>query len=337
MYSSNKLLFSVMVILGTMIAIASQSWVSMWIGLEVNLLSMIPLLKANNNLYPAESAIKYFVTQALASAIILFSAMTSLNLSEFATQTFPLETLIIMNSALLTKVGAAPFHAWFPEVIEGLSWNTCLIMLTWQKIAPLILLIYNSKMTTFMCSVIIISAATGSILGINQTSMRKIMAYSSINHMSWMIASLLNSHSIWAIYFLSYTIMSANIITILKTLKIFYLSQMFSSMNHNKLIKFFFVMNFLALGGLPPFLGFFPKWLVINSLVQNNFLSLGLIMILFTLVTLFFYLRITFSTLVIKSTEPPIQLNKINKFSIYFSNIVALTGLIACTLIFNFL
>nr|QTV20874.1 NADH dehydrogenase subunit 2 [Anoplophora horsfieldi] len=330
-----KILFFLTMIIGTLIAISSYSWLSMWMGLEINLLSFIPLLKDSKNLYPTESALKYFITQSLASSILLLSIILSLNLKEFFLETFQFLS-IIMNSALLTKMGAAPFHAWFPEVMEGLNWMMSLLMLTWQKIAPMILIFYNYQMSSFLLIIILISSIFSGILGFNQISLRKIMAYSSINHISWMLASLLHNQMIWMIYFSIYSIITFNIIIILKILNIFYLNQLFNAMNFSKSIKFSFLLNFFSLGGLPPFLGFFPKWLVINNLVLNNFFFLSILLIIFTLITLYFYLRISFSSLMINSNESLIFFKKKYNFKIFLINFISLSGLLVCTLIFNY-
>lgn len=305
----------------------------MWIGLEINLLSIIPLLKDRKNIFPSESALKYFITQTLASSVFLFSIIISLHLAEF----FPQSSVftIIINSALLTKIGAAPFHAWFPEVLEGLNWINCLIILTWQKIAPIILLIYNIEITLFLTCVIIFSSILGGILGLNQIRLRKIIAYSSINHISWIIARIINFQTIWLIYFLTYSFININIILILKQLNIFYLKQFNNSLNLNKKFKFFFILNFLSLGGLPPFFGFLPKWLTINNLIQNNFFFIRILLIVFTLITLFFYLRLSFSSLIINTNETLIfHKQKINFFLIFF-NFLSLSRLLTSTFIFR--
>nr|QIV24601.1 NADH dehydrogenase subunit 2 [Aesa media] len=335
MFKFYKILFFSTLIMGTLIAIASYSWMSMWIGLEINLLSIIPLLSDSKNLYPSESALKYFITQALASAVLLFSIITTMNLSEFLSPSSNNVMLMILNSALFTKMGAAPFHAWFPEVMEGLSWINCLIMMTWQKIAPMVLVMHNMKMTLFFSAIILFSAILSSIMGLNQISLRKILTYSSINHIGWMISSMLNSQSTWLIYFVIYSIITINIVLIMGILHVFYFKQLFNSLNFNKSIKFFFIMNFLSLGGLPPFLGFFPKWLVINNLVQNNFYLMAVILILFTLITLFFYLRISFSTMMINTKETIIFQSKPSLYLTLSINFISLAGMITCTLIFN--
>nr|YP_009024412.1 NADH dehydrogenase subunit 2 [Massicus raddei]AGO01994.1 NADH dehydrogenase subunit 2 [Massicus raddei] len=336
MFKFYKILFLNTLVMGTLIAISSYSWFSMWMGLEINLLSIIPLLTDPKNIYPSESALKYFITQAMASSVLLFSIIMSMNLNEFLPQNSYFWMLMMMNSALLTKMGAAPFHFWFPEVMEGLNWANSLIMLTWQSIAPMVLLMYKNKMTMFVTFIIMFSAMISGVQGINQVSLRKILAYSSINHIAWMIASMLNSLTIWPIYFIVYSVITSNIVVMFKQLNVFYLNQLFNSMNESKMMKLLFILNFLSLGGLPPFLGFFPKWLTINNLAANNFFAISLILIIFTLVTLFFYLRVTFSTLVINSNETLIYQKSKNHFLIFFTNLISLAGLIVCTLILNY-
>nr|YP_010284546.1 NADH dehydrogenase subunit 2 [Xoanodera maculata]UKQ56289.1 NADH dehydrogenase subunit 2 [Xoanodera maculata] len=335
MFSFYKIVFSSTLVLGTLIAISSYSWFSMWMGLEINLLSIIPLLTNPKNVYPSESALKYFITQTMASSVLLFSIIMSMNLDEFLPQNSNYWMLMMMNSALLTKMGAAPFHIWFPEVLEGLNWVNSLIMLTWQKIAPMVLLMYSTKMTMFLSVVIIFSSMISGIQGLNQISLRKIMAYSSINHIGWMIASMLNSQSIWLVYFLVYVIITCNIVVMFSLMEVFYLNQFFNSMNYSKTMKLFFIMNFLSLGGLPPFLGFFPKWMTINNLASNNFFAISVILIIFTLITLFFYLRVTFSTMMINTNETLLFQSKKTKFLVFFTNLLSILGLVACTMIFS--
>nr|ASL24538.1 NADH dehydrogenase subunit 2 [Semanotus bifasciatus] len=330
-----KILFFNTLMTGTLITVSSYSWLSMWMGLEINLLSMIPLMSDNKNLFPSEAAMKYFITQALASSILLFSIIMTMNLNEFIPQNSSYFMMMVMNSAILTKMGAAPFHMWFPEVMEGISWNNCLIMLTWQKIAPMIILMYNNHMILFMSVIVIFSSMIGSIMGINQLSLRKILAYSSINHIGWMIASMLNTQAIWTIYFIIYSIISTNIILVFKALNAFQVKQLFSALNYNKMFKLFFLINFLSLGGIPPFLGFFPKWMTINNLILNNFSFLSLILIIFTLITLFFYLRLTFSTMVINSEETLIKVKSKNSFMTILFNSLSISGLLVCTLILS--
>nr|AXS65220.1 NADH dehydrogenase subunit 2 [Cerambycidae sp. 8 KM-2017] len=334
MFQFYKILFFLSLIIGSLIAVSSYSWLSMWMGLEINLLSIIPLLKDSKNIYPSEAAFKYFITQALASSILLFSIILKFNISEFF---FNNQFSLIFNSALFIKMGAAPFHSWFPEVAEGLNWMNNFILMTWQKLAPMIILFSNQFFSWFFISVIIFSSLIGGIMGLNQVSLRKILAYSSINHIAWMLSSMLYNQTIWLFYFLIYTLISLSIILLFNQFKMYYFPQLFQWGNQNKSLKFSLMVNFLSLGGLPPFLGFLPKWLVINSLVNNNFYSLSFFLIVLTLIPLFFYLRLIFPSLMINTNETLTFKSSPKKIFLMLSNFVSIFGLLICTLIFNYI
>nr|YP_010865929.1 NADH dehydrogenase subunit 2 [Furcatopanorpa longihypovalva]WGT92136.1 NADH dehydrogenase subunit 2 [Furcatopanorpa longihypovalva]WGT92149.1 NADH dehydrogenase subunit 2 [Furcatopanorpa longihypovalva]WGT92162.1 NADH dehydrogenase subunit 2 [Furcatopanorpa longihypovalva] len=334
-----KILFILTLISGTFISISSNSWLGAWMGLEINLLSFIPLMINSKNLMSTEASLKYFLTQALASSILLFSVIL-LTLNNYFTFFFPESNLIInlmINSTLLLKMGAAPFHFWFPSIMEGLSWFNAFILMTWQKIAPLILISY-CMVNDFLIVIIISSVIIGSLGGLNQISLRKLMAYSSINHIGWMLGALMISENAFLIYFFLYMILSMSIVLLLNSFKMFYLNQTFS-LSKSPIMKFCLFISLLSLGGLPPFLGFLPKWVIIQNMVENNQLFLITIMVTMSLITLYFYLRITYSAFMIANSEPKWHFNLNNQtnlnFSIMFSSIVSILGLFVITLIFN--
>nr|QGX86628.1 NADH dehydrogenase subunit 2 [Lepidapion squamigerum] len=331
-----KIMFFCSMMFGTILAISSYSWLSMWIGLEINLLSFIPLMTNSKNMYPSEAALKYFITQTLASNIFLF---TLIIMMQFYTQlTLELNTslLMLLNSALFLKLGMAPFHFWLPEVISGLNWNNSLILLTWQKIAPMILIMYNLNNLFFISMIILFSSLTGGIQNFNQTNLQKFLAYSSINHMAWMTASMLVSFSIWLIYFIFYMTVTLNIIMIFKMFNIFKLNQLFNIMTNSKMTKFFFILNFLSLSGLPPFLGFLPKWLTLNFLINNKFFILSLFLVIFTLISMYIYLRITFTSITMNSQETIMFKFHNPMFLMMNLNFLSLCGLMSITLLYLF-
>nr|AYQ19014.1 NADH dehydrogenase subunit 2 [Ptilodactylidae sp. 2 ACP-2013] len=331
-----KIIMMMIVISGSLIAISANTWLGMWIGLEINLLSIIPIFTSSSNKMSAESAIKYFIIQAMASSMFLFAVIMMSMYNSFPNKLINMNVLMmILNSSLLTKMGAAPFHFWFPEIMEGLNWMNCLLLMTWQKLAPMAIMSYNIKPSLFMVIIIITSMLISGIMGINQTSIRKILAFSSINHIAWMISSMLFNVTIWILYFIIYSIISLNIIMFLNSFKIFLVKQLFMSMNKNSMIKILFIFNFMSLGGLPPFLGFMPKWLTIQVMITNNFFILAFIMVILTLITLYFYTRLTFSSLIMTINEPKwISSMKINPMIMTF-NILTLSSLIFITLMFN--
>nr|YP_002640523.1 NADH dehydrogenase subunit 2 [Aspidytes niobe]CAM35443.1 NADH dehydrogenase subunit 2 [Aspidytes niobe] len=336
-----KLMFMVTLFMGTMVSISSYSWMGTWMGLEINLLSFIPMMNKINNPFSSESSIKYFLIQALASSIFLFSIIIMMINNNLISQTMYINQFLMMsiNSALLMKMGAAPFHFWFPEIIEGMNWFNTMILMTWQKIAPMMLLSYTLVSMNYIIFIILISTFIGSIGGLNQISLRKILAYSSINHIGWMISSFLNNELIWIMYFLIYSFITITLTMMFNNFNIFYLKQMFLLLNNNSTIKFSMMMNLLSLGGLPPFFGFMPKWIIIQYL-SNNYMYLMIFMIMMTLITLFFYLRITYSSIIISNNK--LNFNKLlknnmkNNMWIMFMTFISINGLILCTFLFNF-
>nr|YP_010693828.1 NADH dehydrogenase subunit 2 [Tachina lateromaculata]WCD42058.1 NADH dehydrogenase subunit 2 [Tachina lateromaculata] len=305
--NSSKIMFMSILMMGTMTSISANSWLSAWMGLEINLLSFIPLM-SDNKLMSTESSLKYFLTQALASSVLLFSIILLLLNSMKINYYYSMEMMII--SSLLLKSGSAPFHFWFPNVMEGLSWTNALILMTWQKIAPLMLISYII-MKPLIIITIIFSSMIGALGGLNQTSLRKLMAYSSINHLSWMLAAMYNSNLLWMIYFLFYSFLTFSMIFMFNMFKISYINQLFSLLFYSKNMKFFLFFNLLSLGGLPPFLGFFPKWIVIQSLTLNNQLFLLTFMVMMTLITLYFYMRLSYSAFMLNYYENNWMINSI--------------------------
>nr|AXS66636.1 NADH dehydrogenase subunit 2 [Curculionoidea sp. 27 KM-2017] len=316
-------------ILSTLISISTISWFTAWIGLEINLLSMIPLIKTHKNKYSTEASIKYFIVQAMASALLLFSILLFMN-STYNHLIFPSNISMMINTALMLKMGAAPFHFWLPEVISGINWNMAFILLTWQKIAPMILLFYSIYVSMFLSIIIIMSSIISGIQGLNQMCLRKIMAYSSINHISWMISSMISSLNTWIYYFFIYCIINFNIMSILYIYKIFYINQLNKLFSDNKKTKIMFMMNFLSLGGLPPFLGFLPKWISIHMLIKNNFMSLSFLLIIFSLISLYFYTRLMLSSLSMKKNESITTMFKTSNLMHLSINFIALLSLFSC-------
>nr|ARH55229.1 NADH dehydrogenase subunit 2 [Trigonopterus sp. 1 AH-2016] len=312
------MLFINLLISSTLITISSLSWFTAWMGLEMNLLSILPLMKTKMNKLTAEASIKYFIIQAMASACLLFSIIFFSNLNILMLSFNSLNS-IILNLALILKMGAAPLHFWLPEIISGLEWMSAFTVLTWQKIAPMILLFYSLENTLFISLIILLSSLVGGIQGLNQSCLRKIMAYSSINHMSWMICAMISSLNLWLYYFLIYAITNLWMISMFNKFRIFQINQMSKLFSFNKPMKFFFTLNFFSLGGLPPFTGFLPKWLTLNFLINMNHNALSLTLVITTLMALYFYCRVMFSSITLSYSESLINPLTHKFSSLYFS------------------
>nr|QHD26844.1 NADH dehydrogenase subunit 2 [Dioryctria yiai] len=292
MFNSNKMFFLFILFFSTLISISSNSWFGCWIGLEINLLSFIPLISNSNNMLSSEASLKYFLIQSIASINFLFSILISMILLK----NFEYNNIIsiMINSSLLMKMGSTPFHFWFPNIMEGMSWFNNFILMTWQKITPMILLSYYFN-KNFLMIIVILNSIIGAIGGLNQTSLRKLMAFSSINNLSWMLSSIMISENLWMFYLFIYSFIISTMCFTFYIFNMFFINQLFI-FNMNYMIKLFFFINFLSLGGLPPFIGFFPKWIVINFLLFNKFFIITFIFIMMSLIMLFFYIRIIFSS-----------------------------------------
>nr|AVN67656.1 NADH dehydrogenase subunit 2 [Parcoblatta pensylvanica] len=333
------MLFMTTMVSGAVITVSSNSWLGAWMGLEINLLSFIPIMSSNQNIYTTEASLKYFLIQALASSILLFLIISKTMINDFFYMFNSTINSTIMTTPLLLKSGAAPFHWWFPSVMEGLSWINCFLLLTIQKIAPLTLISYTLMISFFSTIIIISSVFIGSIGGYNQISIRKIITYSSINHMGWMLSALLLGNNFWLTYFSIYSMLTLAIILIVKPFQVSFINQTFLMNNNNTITKFLLFTSLLSLGGLPPFLGFLPKWVIIQNMVANNMFIIVTIMVVMSLITLYYYLRICYSSFIMLHFEPSWNTQSHNNFKMFsltvLLSITSMIGLILCSILFS--
>nr|AHA53244.1 NADH dehydrogenase subunit 2 [Canis lupus familiaris]QHB75568.1 NADH dehydrogenase subunit 2 [Canis lupus] len=285
---------------GTMIVMLSSHWLLIWIGFEMNMLAIIPILMKKYNPRALEASTKYFLTQATASMLLMMGVTINLLYSGqwvISKISNPIAS-IMMTTALTMKLGLSPFHFWVPEVTQGITLMSGMILLTWQKIAPMSILyqISPSINTNLLMLMALTSVLVGGWGGLNQTQLRKIMAYSSIAHMGWMAAIITYNPTMMVLNLTLYILMT------LSTFMLFMLNSSTTtlSLSHmwNKfpLITSMILILMLSLGGLPPLSGFIPKWMIIQELTKNNMIIIPTLMAITALLNLYFYLRLTYST-----------------------------------------
>nr|YP_009500701.1 NADH dehydrogenase subunit 2 [Diclidophlebia paucipunctata]AWU48883.1 NADH dehydrogenase subunit 2 [Diclidophlebia paucipunctata] len=299
------LLFFISLILG----LSSNSWMMMWMSMEMNLMTFLFfIMKKKYNLN--ESTMKYFIIQSCGSLIFLFSI--SMNI-KFFTQEF-LSSAMIPPIALALKSGMAPLHSWMPGIVKNFNFNSLILFLTFQKIIPLFIMFSSWYMTSLWFA--ILSVMVGSLSGLNQSSLIKMLLFSSVNNTGWMIISLSLSMNSFCVFFLIYLITNWTLIKFLEIMKIKWMIQIKKS---NFMVKTNLMILFLSLSGLPPFMGFVPKWIIIYDLSMNNSL-LSFYMIFWSLLTLYFYIKMTSTTLMNATCYP-----KITLLNPLFSNYLLLT------------
>nr|ACH70204.1 NADH dehydrogenase subunit 2 [Varanus varius] len=304
------LLFSMMA--GTILTMTSHHWMSAWLGLELNTLAIIPIIAKAHHPRATEASTKYFLIQAASSALILFSGIINAHICGTWDITNISNNLskIIFTTALATKLGLAPIHFWLPEVLQGVSMLTALIITTWQKIAPMALLIttWNLIPTSITLSLGLLSTVIGGLGGLNQTQLRKMMAYSSIAHLGWMFVIITISPNLTLLNLTLYITLTSSAMLIMHLTMSKTLQNATLISSHSPITTSLLLLSILSLGGLPPLSGFSPKWLILQELTSHHLILLALAMAITALLSLLFYLRVTYiSTMTLPPSTSPLK------------------------------
>nr|AER41295.1 NADH dehydrogenase subunit II [Crithagra mozambica] len=310
-----KLIFTISLLLGTTITISSNHWIMAWTGLEINTLAVLPLISKSHHPRSIEAATKYFLTQAAASTLVLFSSMTNAwHTGQWdITQLSHPTSSLILTSAIAMKLGLVPFHFWFPEVLQGSPLSTGLILSTIMKLPPITLLYMTapSLNPTLLTTLAVLSTAIGGWMGLNQTQIRKILAFSSISHLGWMAAIIIYNPKLTLLNFYLYTMMTAAVFLTLNSIKVLKLSTLMTAWTKVPSLNAMLLLTLLSLAGLPPLTGFLPKWLIIQELTKQEMIPTATLISLLSLLSLFFYLRLAYCTTI---TLPPHTTNHMKQW-----------------------
>nr|YP_009373294.1 NADH dehydrogenase subunit 2 [Corvus cryptoleucus]API67893.1 NADH dehydrogenase subunit 2 [Corvus cryptoleucus]API67945.1 NADH dehydrogenase subunit 2 [Corvus cryptoleucus]API67997.1 NADH dehydrogenase subunit 2 [Corvus cryptoleucus] len=310
-----KLIFVTSLLLGTTITISSNHWIMAWTGLEINTLAILPLISKSHHPRAIEAATKYFLVQATASTLVLFSSMTNAWYTgqwDITQLTHPTSSLIL-TAAISMKLGLVPFHFWFPEVLQGSPLITGLLLSTAMKFPPITLLYMTSLSLnpTLLTTLAILSVALGGWMGLNQTQIRKIMAFSSISHLGWMAIILIYFPKLTLLNFYLYAMMTAAVFLTLNSMKVLNLSTLMTAWTKAPSLSTILLLTLLSLAGLPPLTGFLPKWLIIQELTKQDMAPAAIIISLLSLLGLFFYLRLAYCATI---TLPPHTTNHMKQW-----------------------
>nr|WNH38533.1 NADH dehydrogenase subunit 2 [Oxycheilinus bimaculatus] len=284
--------------LGTTVTFASSHWLLAWMGLEINTLAILPLMARHHHPRAVEATTKYFLAQATAAAMLLFASTTNAWLSgqwEIQQMSHPLPVTMAM-AALALKIGLAPMHAWLPEVLQGLDLTTGLILSTWQKLAPFALMLQiQPSNPTALILLGLASTLIGGWGGLNQTQLRKILAYSSVAHLGWMILVLQFSPALTLLTLLAYFVMTSSTFLTFKISKATSVNTLATSWTKAPILTALTPLILLSLGGLPPLTGFMPKWLILQELTKQGLAPIATLAALTALLSLYFYLRLSYA------------------------------------------
>lgn len=312
-------------LLGMMVMISANHFLSMYLGLELlslSLYAMVAFDRENPN--AAEAAMKYFVLGAIASGMLLYGmsmvyGMTgSLNIVEVAVALDQMKGdnivlifgLVFMVIGISFKLGAVPFHMWIPDVYHGSPTTVTSYIATAPKVAGFAMVIrllaesmgsFQADWQGMMIILAVLSMAVGNVIAIAQTNLKRLLAYSTISHVGFIMLGLLagnqEGYSAAMFYTLTYTLMSLGGfgIIILLTRKGFEADNINDLKGLNQRSPWFaFIMLIVvfSMAGVPPTVGFWAKLAVLKAVVNIDMLWLALVAVFFSIIGIFYYLRI---------------------------------------------
>nr|ADF59329.1 NADH dehydrogenase subunit 2 [Cyrtodactylus agusanensis] len=311
----------------TIITMSSNHWLLAWFGLELNTLSILPMIMKSHHPRATEAATKYFLIQVTAATLILLAGITNAWQTGQWTITHSNPTTTLLTTmAIMLKLGAAPMYMWYPHVLQGTTLPIALLISTWQKIAPLTLLYmtHNHLNHTIMLLMGLMSALVGGWAGLNQTQIRTILAFSSIAHMGWLITAITLDQSLTTLTMLLYTLTTLATFLPLATTKtttdvgiMWPLSPMTLTTT---------MITLMSLGGLPPLTGFMPKWLILKELTSMQLPLIATLLLMSSLLGLYFYIRLAYLSML---TTPPTTTNTEHKWRLKTNQLKHAAPLIA--------
>lgn len=324
------ILSSSIIVISTIIAISRTNWLFLWAGLELNLLRFIPIIIYSKSSQETEAAVKYFLIQTVGSRIIL---IISISLWFFLHGPHQLIEILLLL-AILIKIGVAPFHLWYSSVITSLSWTASLILSTWQKLGPLVVVtvIFSNFMPKLLFFIARLNAIVGGLVGINQSHLRTIIAYSSITHIGWIISLIaINKPISTLLYFATYVIIITPLFIIIQIKNLSNRNNLSKLINHSPIYQFIIPSILLSLRGIPPLTGFIPKWITINIVAFSSPPTL-IIMIIGAIINTYFYLNIAFNFILRINLNLLSSPSKIQFFPIFLT-FLSISCLVSITLL----
>nr|YP_654331.1 NADH dehydrogenase subunit 2 [Astrangia sp. JVK-2006]ABG02305.1 NADH dehydrogenase subunit 2 [Astrangia sp. JVK-2006] len=301
-----------MVVLGIFCLISSKNWLSVYLAIELSTLCFFVLI-ARGSGYSAEAGLKYFVLGALSSGLFLFGCallcgtggsvyFSYIELLFNSKQSFsdvcvPIGYLLII-AALFFKLSVAPFHMWVPDVYEGAPTKTVVLLATVPKIGIFSLLFSIGLPISFFLIGVIFSLFVGALGALNQTRIKRLLAYSGIGHMGFILWGLVNGsfESLQAslVYLFIYIIMTICVFAIILSFNVYKnLLIEFSGLSRFlPLLSITFGVVFFSIAGIPPFAGFLGKWVVLLSGVLSKSFFIFFFAVFCSVIAGVYYVRI---------------------------------------------
>ena len=321
-------ILALMSILGMLIMVSGHSLLTLYLGLEIMSLSLYALIAtARDRTAAIEAALKYFVLGAIASGLLLYGMSMiygisgSLNIaqiSNFASAaTLGSQQTLILNFGLVFlvigvafKLGAVPFHMWVPDVYQGSPTSVTMFLSSVPKIAAVAILIrllidglgslqhYWSDLFMILA---ILSIAIGSLVALNQTNIKRMLAYSTISHIGFVllgfVTGVVDGYGAAVFYVLTYILMSLAAFGVIIALNKngFEADQIADFQGLSKSspwLALIMLVVMLSMAGVPPFIGFYSKLFILQQVVAEGYVLLAVLAVIFAVISAYYYLQI---------------------------------------------
>ncbi len=320
-----KIEYSILIlssVLGMMIMIGSNDLIVFYMGLELQSLALYVLATFNRDeIKSSEAGLKYFVLSALSSGLLLygcsliygFTGSTNFNViaSQLNSDQYALTFgIVFILVGLAFKISAVPFHMWAPDVYEGSPTTVTLFFTMVPKIAALTVFIrflyvpFFDLIDQWQMILVFLSIASmvfGAIAAIGQTNLKRLVAYSSISHVGYALAGLATGSNDGiqssVIYITIYILMNLGLFSCLLMLKrnnVYYekIEDLSGLSKNHPLLSLSLLIILFSLAGIPPLAGFFAKFYIFKSVLEQSMFFLAIVGLLATVVAAFYYLRL---------------------------------------------
>ncbi len=325
-YKGEYYVLGLFAVLGMMIMISAHIFLLVYLGLELLSLSLYAMIAFNRDSFAAsEAAMKYFVLGALASGLLLYGISIFYGISgtlDITTLSSTIHAQAVANPVMLAfaltfivvglsfKLGAVPFHMWLPDVYQGSPTSVTLFIGTAPKIAGFAMTIrllidgmsgLQVDWSQMLIVLAVASMAVGNIIAIAQTNFKRMLAYSTISHVGFILLGLLSATdtglSAAMFYTITYAITASVAFAVLMLLNrqgfdAGEIADLRGLNDRNPWYAAVLAIALFSMAGVPPTVGFYAKLIVINAVIQIDLVWLAILAVLFSVIGLFYYLRV---------------------------------------------
>ena len=354
---SELVLLELFAILGVSILASSNNLLTLYLGLETLTLSMYGLVASKRSSEIAtESAMKFFILGAISSAIFLYGVSFVYGLhgtlffedfnNEIINNSIEMQlALAFIICGIAFKFGAVPFHSWVPDTYQGASTSSALFISTIPKLGAFALIyrllyeafIANAEFWSLLILFLgLLSLILGNIIAIAQDNIRRILGYSAVGHIGFILIALSTGSTNGAfaglVYLVIYILMTATAFMSLEVISteeraVVTLTDIKDLNSSHPWISLIILFSMFSMVGIPPFLGFYAKWIILTELINADMLIIALVGIIISVIAAFYYLRIVWY-IYFEKNELPIMQGSVNIFQKISISVVGLSILL---------